>query len=1112
MSTIEQIRIWNTTPHARYEIINVNFSLPQGVFTSTSQLTQLAASNPIGDGSDYTLQLKTFGSNHLDGSLQKVTAWFAVRIDAGERVNTGTRGNDRYPYTYLKEKIVDIVDTGGTTVTWSPDDRYYVSNNAYGLLNASGEPDQSTSMTVQMKYRAKEMYDNFNDNPTEKTVTFKPLQTNIDGNISDAEEIDTDTVGSQFVRAWLTRVRYYPENNGGTVREPTLWAWLITEIPTIGVMSKFWLQKGFGEIRDDNNKRNNGNDMFVLMGDFKCVITGPQTQYIFEDHKLNSVSNSVSSGTGESTAVVIGATDYVQMDNVQLVGQTISGTRVTDFTFPQPHGLTDGDSIDNIDVRDNDTSSFDRFRYISEVTGTHTIRATGKSRSWSSTKITAVKNERVLFHNTATQVNIGFMFFYPNPDSSYTEENNTFRGMLYENGDHPLMSIATKWPDNEAYCAYGAVRPYPSHYADNATAQEDVAIVCNNQFNSGKTRDPWQVEVHGGAPRTGVAGSQPEFGASKCGHLARAGCPDTRTLQMDMMQEGCRLHHYRESDATVLDPRRSKYRTNTNVYSDVVFFGGRCFTTSDPASWQNQLGENHDLIRPAGTNCPNNWLAIQNLHWAANAMSAGGHLVADRLFRHGELKDLENVHLLAKPKPSVDIFHFAESLWGIGNADRSETRWMLTASQIYRCTGNDDIPQRFEDRIDHVFNLATNLLDAEYDPDKVSSLVLDNNINWGGGRVPTNVSWMVAMVHHAYAAYHSLMISGRNTAAEKVQKMCLRLGRSAVLHFTRKNSQSNDIWQYFYYNHWNWFPNDPGIPQDPINYPDCWIAASGSTGVSRTNPLTGHAYAQFNHSLTLWGIATAILLWEIGQSDSTLTARVHDMLAGSGTFIPDELSEERKGQSGWGKTWGNNFDDWISVINDPYKTRTLNGANVDANTVISSYIIFEPTVNESVEIKPDLVTSTFEIFDPTVGGGVTVSPATLVSTYTIPTASVVTIVGIENQLTWPFEIFEPDITAGINVEPKLISPLFNIFEPTITTNSVIVVPVFSETEPNLIVSTFEIFEPTIGIGVNIEPDLIVIETNIIEPKVQDKSSVKSINIEGKFIRRFRIDGKWRHNC
>jgi hypothetical protein len=244
----------------------------------------------------------------------------------------------------------------------------------------------------------------------------------------------------------------------------------------------------------------------------------------------------------------------------------------------------------------------------------------------------------------------------------------------------PLLGAAV-WAGTGAFSAYGEPAPLPPWLQGArlraALGARHRAFVQSERANG----DPFANGPLGLAKNAGQTGDQEDFGVVKLSVVAASGMPSfLLEVEASVLQEACRPVHMFTAEGA---PLRAADRPGWVVWS------GR-------THWHPEVSKDR-LGKPASAPPfeTHGWGGKDREHWSTNNLGAFAQLTGAHWARR-ELQNDVQLYLAGQTlAPDLSTSH--------GGAPRGIGRTEQSASWMYLATGDQDLLQRMQDRIDHIY-------------------------------------------------------------------------------------------------------------------------------------------------------------------------------------------------------------------------------------------------------------------------------------------------------------------------------------------------------------------------------------------------------------------------
>ena len=265
----------------------------------------------------------------------------------------------------------------------------------------------------------------------------------------------------------------------------------------------------------------------------------------------------------------------------------------------------------------------------------------------------------------------------------------------------PLLA-ATSWRGSGAFSAYGEPAKLPPWL--QGAALRPMLAQRHGAFAQGERTpgDPFTSSMLGMAKSAGQTGDQEDFGTVKLSIVADSGVPSMLLeFEATALQEACRPTHYFSATGA---PLRASDRP------DWVVWSGR-------THWHPEVSKDR-LSKPIPEPPfeAHGWTGKDREHWSTNTLGAFAQLTGAHWARR-ELQNDITLYLAGQTiRPDLST-SFAGAPRGVGRTEQSAT-WM------YLATGDAELLQRMNDRIDQVY--AKEWTGNHLGPDKVRPMAVQD--------------------------------------------------------------------------------------------------------------------------------------------------------------------------------------------------------------------------------------------------------------------------------------------------------------------------------------------------------------------------------------------------
>ena len=244
----------------------------------------------------------------------------------------------------------------------------------------------------------------------------------------------------------------------------------------------------------------------------------------------------------------------------------------------------------------------------------------------------------------------------------------------------PLLG-ATSWQGTNAFGPFGEPAPMPPWLEGNGLrgmlAKRHAGFVAGEKPGG----DPFHANTFGLAKNAGQTGDQRDFGVVKLSPVAASGLPSLLfEMEASVLQESCRPVHYFEAGGRMVQAAE---------HPKWIVWSGR--THWHKGVSPDRLGKPH----PTPSYSKHGWSGKDRQHWSSNYLGAFAQLTGAHWARR-ELAHEAQLYL------SGQTVRRGLSTSGAG-APRGAGRTLLAACWIYLATGNEDVKQRMNERLDKVY-------------------------------------------------------------------------------------------------------------------------------------------------------------------------------------------------------------------------------------------------------------------------------------------------------------------------------------------------------------------------------------------------------------------------
>ncbi|MEC7582781.1 MAG: hypothetical protein VYE77_00555 [Planctomycetota bacterium] len=330
------------------------------------------------------------------------------------------------------------------------------------------------------------------------------------------------------------------------------------------------------------------------------------------------------------------------------------------------------------------------------------------------------------------------------------EDNTTLAAMIC-----PLLG-ATSWKGTKAFGPFGEPAPMPPWLEGNGLrgmlAKRHAGFVAGEKPGG----DPFHANTFGLAKNAGQTGDQRDFGVVKLSPVAASGLPSLLfEMEASVLQESCRPVHYFEADGRMVQAAE---------HPKWIVWSGRTHWHSGVSP--DRLGKPH----PPPSYSKHGWTGKDRQHWSSNYIGAYAQLTG----AHWARREFEHEAQLYLSGQTV---RRGLSTSGAG-APRGAGRTLLAACWTYLVTGNEDVKQRMNERIDKVY--FPQWPGRKLEDEQVRTMQIagrDNRMLRGKSRYWTPWQDALAAVGFA-AAWH---ITGNKLARRLAEELALNVVRHGYL-------------------------------------------------------------------------------------------------------------------------------------------------------------------------------------------------------------------------------------------------------------------------------------------------------------------------------------------
>jgi len=240
---------------------------------------------------------------------------------------------------------------------------------------------------------------------------------------------------------------------------------------------------------------------------------------------------------------------------------------------------------------------------------------------------------------------------------------------------------ATSWQGAGAFGAFGEPAVMPAWLEGSnlraMLAQRHRGFVAGGRPGG----DPFVAPFFGPAKNAGQTGDQRDFGVVKMSAVASGGLPSLLLeTEASVLQEGCRPVHFFEADGSML---------LAADHPSWIVWSGR--THWHKGVSPDRLGKPH----PEPRHQTHGWSGKDRQHWSSNYLGAFA-LLSGAHWARRELEHEAQLYLSGQTTTP------GWSTSGAG-APRGAGRTLLAACWIYLATGNEQVQQRMNERLDKVY-------------------------------------------------------------------------------------------------------------------------------------------------------------------------------------------------------------------------------------------------------------------------------------------------------------------------------------------------------------------------------------------------------------------------